>query len=635
MLKGRKHQSIYHFISCPEMRKKQLFFVFLFCLLMNTSKAQPIIEISDAKSYSSIGTSVSILIDENANLSIHQILESGNQLKFILSTQRIPNIGITDAALWCKLKINNTTNEQCYLELFDAPPDSIAIYEMVSADSIKIITGGNYVNFKEREIQINNYVFKLCGRTDSAKIFYVRVRHSRGTQFPVSAGTLTGIVEYHHAYDLGQGIYYGVMLLMVLYNLFIYFSIRDKSYIYYVFYGACMILMNASLNGYAFEYFWPGHATINKYVDIITSTLGISGILFIMNFLQTKKNYPKMHRVFIGFMGIFAICMILVLTSQYRLATLLAEITSIALMICFFISAIYLFQKGYQPAKFFLYAWSCLLLCVCIFILKDFDIIPYNTFTANSLQIGSAIEALLLSFALADKINISKKEKWKLLEQHREDMLKNQLEIKQQTMHFIGREIHDNIGQKLTLAALYSQRMEFGNLSEDTLEQVKGVSKIINDSLEELRGLSRNLAESRLEHNNLTELLQLECDRINATNICKAVLDADEQIPEMNIMVKHFLLRIVQEFIQNSLKHSGCTLISVMLKKGIDGYTITVTDNGKGFDINAIEGHGIGLSNMQRRMQVIGGEFNLKSQPGEGSILILFIPFELLNQSIN
>jgi signal transduction histidine kinase len=274
------------------------------------------------------------------------------------------------------------------------------------------------------------------------------------------------------------------------------------------------------------------------------------------------------------------------------------------------------------------------LLGVSIFILKDFDLVPYNTLTVYSLQIGSAIEAILLSFALADKINISKKEKWEIQELHRAELLNNQILIKQQTMQFIGREIHDSTCQKLTLAAIYAQQMDFTNLYPAIAGQLKGISKIINDSLVELQDLSRSLAVSKLEHNSLSELLQLECERINATSICKARLEADNKPVAMNVMVRSFLLRTIQEFIQNSLKHSNCNQIYVKLNNDARGLYITVSDDGKGFDTHAMDSSGIGLNNMKRRIQVIGGTFNLKSQPGNGSILNLFIPLELLNQSI-
>jgi hypothetical protein len=601
---------------------------------MGSLKAQPIININETKNFYGIGTSVRVLEDETTLLTIQQILTPQYQAKFVRSNRKIPNIGLTDAALWCELKIINTTNEDCYLELFDAAPDSITVYETTNSDSIKITNGGNYISFKNREIDANNYMFRLCGRTDTEKTYYVRIINGRGTQFSATVGTLKGVLENQHVINFCHGIYFGIMLLMVLYNLCIYFSLHDRSYLYYVIYGTIMTLMNACLTGYAFEYLWPNNPGLNRYEDLVTASLGISGIVFATNFLQTKKYYPKMHKMLFSFCGVFIICMLLVLTQHFLLASTIVEIGSLALIIFFFITAFTLLKKGYKPAKFFLYAWSILLLCVCIYILKDFDLIPYNTFTIYSLQIGSSLEAVLLSFALADKINISKKEKWKVQELHRAELLNNKLEIKQQTLQFIGREIHDNIGQKLTLAAIYAQQMEVANIDHGTTRQLKGISKILNDSLEELRDLSRSLTDTRLENYTLTQLLTLEVERINATGICKVVLELSDGVFTMNVTPKNFLLRIIQEFIQNSLKHSCCKKITVTLHHNESGLIIMVSDDGKGFDLQSIKSEGIGINNMERRMKIIGGTLDLQSQPGVGTKLNLYIPFEILNQSI-
>ena len=617
------------------MKSIVFFSLSLFFIVGVSLKAQPVININETKLFYEIGTSMSVLEDETGLLTIQQILTPRCQAEFIPSNRKIPNIGITEAALWCKLKIINTTNVECYLELFDAAPDSIAVYETTKSDSIKITYGGNYVRFNNREINTNNYMFRLCRRADSERTYYVRIRNNRGTQFSASVGTLQGVLENQHVIDFCQGIYFGIMILMVFYNLCIYFALHDRSYLYYVIYGTFMTLMNACLNGYAFEFLWPSYPFFNRYEDLITACLGISGIVFAVNFLQTKKYYPRMHKMLVSYSGVFLICILLVFTQHFMLASIIAEIGSLALIIFLFITAVNILKKGYKPAKFFLYAWSILLLCVCIYILKDFNFIPYNTFTIYSLQIGSSLEALLLSFALADKINISAKEKRKMQELHRAELLTNKLEVKEQTLQFIGREIHDNIGQKLTLAAIYAQQIEFVNIDDNTVRQLKGITKILNDSLEELRDLSRSLADTKFENYTLTQLLTLEAERINATGICKVILEVSNGVYTMNVTAKIFVLRIIQEFIQNSLKHARCKTISVTLNHTESALIIIVRDDGKGFNPQSIKSEGIGLNNMERRIKIIGGTFNLQSQPGAGTILNLSIPFEVLNQANN
>jgi signal transduction histidine kinase len=231
---------------------------------------------------------------------------------------------------------------------------------------------------------------------------------------------------------------------------------------------------------------------------------------------------------------------------------------------------------------------------------------------------------ILFIFQYRKRKILHQKEKGIIEELHRTELLNTQLEIQQQTMQFIGREIHDSVAQKLTLASLYTQKLEFENAYPLLLEKLKGISGIINDALIELRDLSRDLTENKLQQNELHELLQVECDRVNATGICKATFYAGTK-PGFSSSTKNLLLRTVQEFIQNSLRHSACLNIIISLQSEHEGTRLTATDDGEGFD-TAVSYHGIGLTNMRRRIQIIGGIYNFESVQGKGTTLNLFIP---------
>jgi signal transduction histidine kinase len=234
------------------------------------------------------------------------------------------------------------------------------------------------------------------------------------------------------------------------------------------------------------------------------------------------------------------------------------------------------------------------------------------------------IGTILLVFQYRKRKLMHNKEKAALEEQHKLDLLGNQLDIQQQTMQFIGSEIHDSVAQKLTLASIYSQKLEFENKVPGIGENIRQISNIINDSLVELRELSRTLTNNHIQDAALTALLQEECEKVNSTGTCKMLLDVqfDDQV---SVTVKSFLLRVLQEFIQNSLKHSGCSAIKVELRKIEDGLSVIASDNGRGFDSSQVMSSGIGLNNMQRRIRLIGGRFDLQSTPGKGTQLELFI----------
>jgi len=219
---------------------------------------------------------------------------------------------------------------------------------------------------------------------------------------------------------------------------------------------------------------------------------------------------------------------------------------------------------------------------------------------------------------------IHEKEKQDIEKQHKLDLLHTQLASQQQTMQFIGSEIHDSVTQKLTLASIYSQKMEFENIDPAITGRLGKISAIINDSLAELRDLSRTLTDTRFQDMDLAALVKAECSRVQESGACRMVVQADSH-REMSVTVKSFVLRVIQEFIQNSLKHAAASQLSVSLGDTDEGLSVAISDNGKGFSVQESVSTGIGLQNMKRRIQLIGGAYDLQSAPGTGTSLRIFI----------
>jgi signal transduction histidine kinase len=212
-----------------------------------------------------------------------------------------------------------------------------------------------------------------------------------------------------------------------------------------------------------------------------------------------------------------------------------------------------------------------------------------------------------------------------LTKKHMQELLSKQLEMKQQTMEFIGAEIHDSVGQKLTLASLYTQQLCQQNNQAGTTAQLQAISAILNESLAELRTLSKNLIDENRQNFSLEMFLQQECERINASGLCKAHLSISTHGHELQPQQKYVLLRIVQEFVQNSLKYAQCQNIRLSTAVTGDAFSLSAVDDGIGFDMSLTENSrkGIGLSNIRRRAESIGALLNLSSTLGSGTQLEL------------
>lgn len=214
---------------------------------------------------------------------------------------------------------------------------------------------------------------------------------------------------------------------------------------------------------------------------------------------------------------------------------------------------------------------------------------------------------------------------------YQEELLSKQVEIQTQTMRDIGREIHDNVGQKLTLASIYSNQLSHDHENPAQNQKIEQISKLLNESLQDLRQLSKSLVQPQLAQSDLIVLLDEEAKQINQTGV-KLKIQTDLKTLDLDFEIKNSVFRLLQEFIQNSLKHSKCKNITIKITQKEDFASsenflktlISIEDDGIGFDQN-IKKDGIGLSNMKRRANEIGANFDLKSELGKGTKLNLMI----------
>lgn len=205
---------------------------------------------------------------------------------------------------------------------------------------------------------------------------------------------------------------------------------------------------------------------------------------------------------------------------------------------------------------------------------------------------------------------------------HQRELLATQLEIQQATMQQIGRELHDNIGQKLTLVSLYVQQMLYENKVPEASERIDQVSQIINQSLQDLRSLSKTLTDDNINQKEIVTLIQEEVDNTNSLKKCKISFEHNFDQLDLGFVHKNVLLRITQEFIQNSIKHSQCENIFISLNTSEHIlWELKIQDDGVGFDSTNTKSNGIGLTNMKNRAEIIGADFKLQSQENNGTML--------------
>jgi len=239
---------------------------------------------------------------------------------------------------------------------------------------------------------------------------------------------------------------------------------------------------------------------------------------------------------------------------------------------------------------------------------------------------GYFLENICFVTAFIYKYFESDQEKNEAAQSYKLQLIKTQIEIQNQTMQHIGREIHDNIGQKLTLASLYTQQLAFENKAPHIKDRIETVSVIINESLQELRQLSQTLNDDSMDSLKIHDLIKAECSKINALKKCIVHFTSNFEDLDFSYEVKVGFYRIIQEFIQNSVKYAKCQNIFIDLNQDHDKVKLRLHDDGIGFKLPAKNFSGIGLKNMKQRASDINATFNLITN-NEGTTVTIIIPF--------
>lgn len=241
--------------------------------------------------------------------------------------------------------------------------------------------------------------------------------------------------------------------------------------------------------------------------------------------------------------------------------------------------------------------------------------------------IGTAILLLLASFIFAFMWMHQKRsfehsrEKNIMREAYAQEILKAQLEVREQTLDNISQEIHDNIGQVLSVAKLNLNSANDTNLKTRTNE----ASVLIGNAIQSLRDLARTMNNDYIVRSELSELLQREVLLLNNSGAYQATLLIDGHEQPFEPQRKVIVYRIVQECINNIVRHAECNQVDIKLVHNSENVSITINDNGKGFDPNSVQ-NGIGLSNIRNRAKLIGATFELNSWPNEGTIINVSVP---------
>ncbi|PBQ33147.1 ATPase [Sphingobacteriaceae bacterium] len=417
-------------------------FLFFFLLLAKFLSAQILVSDSPQKSpVVNLNNGISYLEDKEGTLTFDEVKSSS---AFLPVKTKVPNFGITRSAYWLRILIKNTTHKEVYrLQISQPALDEIDFYQKNKNGNFEVTKAGESLPFGAREFFDPNYIYRLRLDTLATNEIFMRVKSRDNLQVPLLIDSQEHIFETSKIRDYILGLFAGIMLVMFLYNTFLYVTVRDKTYLYYIIYLAMVILVQTSIQGYTFQYLWPNISLIAQWSQFTFSPLsGITSAYFMRVFLNTAFYTPRLDKGFIYFTIAYGVAFAFAVFGRFDISFNMITACASALSMYMMIVAISVFRKGYKPASYFLMAWSLFLFGVTVYAMTNFGILPINNFTFYMMPFGAAAEVVLLSLALADRINILKKEKEESQAEALRISQENQQLIKEQNI-LLEQKVHE------------------------------------------------------------------------------------------------------------------------------------------------------------------------------------------------
>tara|TARA_A100000171_G_scaffold52954_2_gene74582 strand:- start:1996 stop:2787 length:792 start_codon:yes stop_codon:yes gene_type:complete len=212
-------------------------------------------------------------------------------------------------------------------------------------------------------------------------------------------------------------------------------------------------------------------------------------------------------------------------------------------------------------------------------------------------------------------------------QQFEKELAKSQIEIKENTLKNIGWELHDNVGQLLSVANIHLNMLE-KEVPAPVSERFTETKQVIGQAIQEIRSLSKTLNNDVILKNGLAASIQIELERFNRLNFLKGTFTLQGVIKELDSSDEIIIFRMVQEFFTNVLKHAKADALKVTLEYKEKDVYIKLQDNGVGFCTKTTSSNS-GMETMKSRAALIGAAYSLTSIPGEGTTLELIYPYKI------
>ncbi|UYZ63123.1 7TM diverse intracellular signaling domain-containing protein [Hymenobacter weizhouensis] len=444
----------------------------------------------------------SVLEDPTGRLTLADVQRPATARQFVRGDQRPSTMERAGAAYWLRLVVhaNGSLNQHWYLELFDSHLNDIIFYPSASTEQGAIHTGADH-RLASRRFPYKNFLFRLPLEPNRSHTYYLRLSSNSKTSFVSRLRTEQPLaVHFQTEYGL-LGAFYGVLLIMVVYNLCLYLFIGEQTYLRYVLYVLSCSLVFLSEDGLGFQYLWPNFPELNQLI------IAGSPILLLLTFSYYARQFldapqrlprydPWVRRVVLISVGVL-------LLDTWWLHSGWGFWFYLLPYGMLYYAAFRVWQRGFRPARFFLLAHALVATSVCFLILRKLGIHTFtNTVTVYSMNVAFVVEVVVLSYALGEKIKSIRdatiRAQDKLVKQLRKKHVAQNMLVEQLRQN---QELKDQLNSELE--SLVAQRTEELRRQSDTIAaqnrellQANGLLALQSAAIEKLNlELQRDLQE--------------------------------------------------------------------------------------------------------------------------------------------
>ncbi len=480
---------------------------------------------------------LSIFEDTSRNLTVADVQQAAIAAKFqpVRQSEKSLNLGFVKSAYWLRLNLKNTatSDREQLFEIANSRLQFVDFYRISPGMAMYSNKSGYGRPFDNRDYKHRYFVFPVLVPAQGEQVIYVRVEAPLSLEIPAMLWNQVDFHEYESKDLLVQAMYFGMVFAMVSFNFLLWILLAERIYGWYLLFVFATAMGQAGVTGIGVQFFWtdvPGWTTISLGVGACLTGIGL--FLTMREMLGTQKIIPKFDQLITALIVINLISLISCFI-YYRpdIIVYIGIVNSVATLVGASICAF----KGQRSAKLFLSAFLFLLLGIIFFVLRVKNILPNSVFTVHGIQIGSAIEMILLAFALADRFNQIRKEKAnvqrELLQAQRETLQAQAATMQAQAEKVTSlTQLVSNVAHEINnpIGAVKSSGKNIDDALGDVLGNLQPVSELLDSSLRRLfnqlvmqaklksAGVAQTTREERTLRNSIA--LQLEQAGIDNAN---------------------------------------------------------------------------------------------------------------------